>query len=187
MTSVNCGGQNRIVPRVPGRSIPTKAQPCEEPSTRRPGHSSIFANSELDSHSTSGQCGASCPKGQHVRTILAGRAFQTPMMAPESSTSMEEAREIFGRPGMSIMLPEITTTNAAPEESEAFCDAERPAGRSAEPLGIIGQGVLRLGDADRQFSIAPFCELLQPRFGLLAEIHIARAVNFSARCAGFFP
>jgi hypothetical protein len=37
-------------------------------------------------------------------------------MAPESSTSIEEARETFGRPGISIMLPEITTTKPAPAE-----------------------------------------------------------------------
>jgi len=47
-------------------------------------------------------------------------ALQTPMRTPESSTSMEEARETFGRPGMSIMLPAITTTNPAPAESEAL-------------------------------------------------------------------
>jgi len=41
-------------------------------------------------------------------------------MAPESSTSIEEAREIFGSPGISIMLPEITTTNLAPADSEAL-------------------------------------------------------------------
>src|SRR5260370_28861765 len=46
--------------------------------------------------------------------------LQTPMRAPESSTSIEEAREIFGRPGISIMLPAITTTNPAPAESDAF-------------------------------------------------------------------
>ncbi len=37
-------------------------------------------------------------------------ALQTPRMAPESSTSMEEARGTFGRAGMSIMLPEMTAT-----------------------------------------------------------------------------
>jgi len=45
---------------------------------------------------------------------------------------------------------------------------------------------LRLGDADGQFSIAPFRELLQHRFGLLAEIHIARAVDFSRDPPDFF-
>src|SRR5260370_40385424 len=39
-------------------------------------------------------------------------ALQTPRMAPESSTWMEEARGTFGRPGMSIMLPEMTATPA---------------------------------------------------------------------------
>jgi hypothetical protein len=40
-------------------------------------------------------------------------------MAPESSTSMGEARETFGKTGISIMFPEITTTNPAPADSEA--------------------------------------------------------------------
>src|SRR5258708_22994105 len=55
--------------------------------------------------------------------------LQTPMRAPESSTSMEEARETFGRPGISIMLPAITTTNPAPAESEALVTLSvQPAG-----------------------------------------------------------
>src|SRR2546423_2437310 len=43
----------------------------------------------------------------------------TPMISPFSFTSMLAARETFGRPGISIMFPEITTTNPAPAESEA--------------------------------------------------------------------
>jgi len=76
MTGVNCGGQNRIVPRVPGRRIPRKSSGCEEPSTRQPGHSSIFAASEPAGHSTNVQYSASWPKGQHVRTTSAGRRFR---------------------------------------------------------------------------------------------------------------
>lgn len=37
-------------------------------------------------------------------------SVQMPRMLPESSTSMEEARETLGSPGISIMLPEIATT-----------------------------------------------------------------------------
>src|SRR5713226_5615184 len=38
-------------------------------------------------------------------------------------------------------------------------DVERPAGRSAETFRIVGEGVLRFGDADGQFSITPFREV----------------------------
>ena len=46
--------------------------------------------------------------------------IQIPMIVPESSTSIAAARVIFGSPGMSIMLPAITTTKPAPAESEAL-------------------------------------------------------------------
>src|SRR5437763_1832131 len=45
---------------------------------------------------------------------------QMPTILPESSTSIEAAREIFGRPGISIMLPAIATTKPAPAESDAL-------------------------------------------------------------------
>src|SRR5215831_16309373 len=45
---------------------------------------------------------------------------QMPMILPESSTSIDAARETFGSPGISIMLPEIATTKPAPAESDAF-------------------------------------------------------------------
>ena len=41
---------------------------------------------------------------------------QHPQDGTSDADEMEEAREIFGRPGISIMLPEITTTNPAPAE-----------------------------------------------------------------------
>src|SRR5258708_21904465 len=65
-------------------------------------------------------------------------------------------------------------------------DVERPAGRSAETFRIVGEGVLRFGDADGQFSITPFREVPQLRFSLLAEIHVARAVNFLRDSPNFF-
>src|ERR1051326_7509074 len=47
------------------------------------------------------------------------QSVYTPIISPLSFTSMPTARETFGNPGMSIMFPEITTTNPAPAESEA--------------------------------------------------------------------
>src|ERR1700737_3833412 len=67
--------------------------------------------------------------------------LQTPMRAPESSTSMEEARETFGRPGISIMLPAITTTNPAPAESEALVTL------SVQPAGAPR----RFGSSDKEY------------------------------------
>ena len=55
---------------------------------------------------------------------------------PESSTSMDSARDTLGRPGMSIMFPAMTTTNPAPADKRCVRDVERPAGRSAETLGL---------------------------------------------------
>src|SRR5258708_8740780 len=72
-----------------------------------------------------------------------GTPLQTPMRAPESSTSMEEAREIFGRPGISIMLPAITTTNPAPAESEALVTL------SVQPAGAPR----RFGSSDKQYCV----------------------------------
>jgi len=59
-------------------------------------------------------------------------------------------RETFGRPGMSIMLPEITTTNPAAAESEALVTL------SVQPVGRQGASDHRtrntaLGDADGNF------------------------------------
>src|SRR5215471_127331 len=56
-----------------------------------------------------------------ARTLVdaATRKPQTPTIAPLESTSMLAARETLGSPGMSIMLPAITTTKPAPAESEA--------------------------------------------------------------------
>jgi hypothetical protein len=41
------------------------------------------------------------------------------MISPESSTSMDSARDTLGRPGISIMLPAMATTKPAPAESHA--------------------------------------------------------------------
>jgi len=40
-----------------------------------------------------------------------------PVISPSSSTSIPNAREAFGSPGISIIAPEITTRNPAPAES----------------------------------------------------------------------
>ena len=65
-------------------------------------------------------------------------------------------------------------------------DIECPARGRAEALGIVGQGILRFGDAYGQFSEAPFGELLKLCFGLVAEIHVARAVNLLGDTLNFF-
>src|SRR6266481_4771438 len=77
------------------------------------------------------------------RVFIARTPLQTPMMAPESSTSMEDARETFGRPGMSIMLPEITTTNPAAAESEALVTL------SVQPVGAPR----RFGSSDKEYCV----------------------------------
>src|SRR5712664_4338139 len=69
--------------------------------------------------------------------------LQTPMRAPESSTSMEEARDTLGRPGISIMLPAITTTNPAPAESEALVTL------SVQPAGAPR----RFGSSDKEYCV----------------------------------
>ena len=56
---------------------------------------------------------------------------------------MEEARETFGRPGMSIMLPEMTTTNPAPAESEALLTL------SVQPVGAPR----RFGSSDSEYCV----------------------------------
>src|SRR5215470_2626651 len=56
----------------------------------------------------------------HALESVSGFVFQMPLIFPESSTSIEAARETFGRPGINIILPEITTTKPAPAESEAL-------------------------------------------------------------------
>src|SRR5581483_581746 len=66
-----------------------------------------------------------------------GRAY-TPLITPSSSTSIDAARDTFGRPGINIMFPQITTTKPAPAESEASVT------RSVQPVGapkIFGSSV----------------------------------------------
>src|SRR5215471_2573468 len=51
---------------------------------------------------------------------LSGDCFvQIPTISPLASTSTLKARGALGNPGISIMLPAITTTKPAPAESEA--------------------------------------------------------------------
>ncbi len=60
------------------------------------------------------------------------------MISPDSSTSIDAVRETFGRPGISIMLPEIATINPAPAESDASMT------RKVHPVGapkILGSSV----------------------------------------------
>src|SRR5437870_12603075 len=67
--------------------------------------------------------------------------LQMPVILPESSTSIDAARETLGSPGMSIMLPEITTTNPAPAESDALVTFR------VQPLGAPSS----LGLSDREY------------------------------------
>jgi len=39
-----------------------------------------------------------------------------PVISPSASTSMPMAREALGKPGINIMLPEMTTRKPAPAE-----------------------------------------------------------------------
>src|SRR5690348_10561515 len=76
------------------------------------------------------------PLGQRARR--ARQNNQTPVICPASFTSIDAARETFGSPGISIMFPEITTTNPAPAEREASVT------RSVHPVGaprILGSSV----------------------------------------------
>ena len=66
-----------------------------------------------------------------------------PTIFPESSTSIEAARETLDRPGMSIMLPEITTTKPAPAESDAFVTFR------VQPVGAPR----RLGSSDKEYCV----------------------------------
>src|ERR1051325_6627488 len=68
---------------------------------------------------------------------------QMPIIFPESSTSIEAARETLGRPGISIMLPEITTTKPAPAESDAFVTLR------VQPVGAPR----RLGSSESEYCV----------------------------------
>src|SRR5579871_1228553 len=72
---------------------------------------------------------------------IGNRSVQTPRICPESSRSMDAARETLGRPGMSIMLPEMTTTKPAPAEREALVTLR------FQPVGAPSF----LGSSDREY------------------------------------
>src|SRR5215467_8341758 len=86
-----------------------------------------------------------CRCGRHVALskALAEFILQMPVIFPESSTSIEAARETFGRPGINIILPEITTTKPAPAESEAFVTLR------VQPVGAPS----RLGSSDKEYCV----------------------------------
>src|SRR5436853_7022434 len=62
--------------------------------------------------------------------------LQMPVILPESSTSIDAARATLGSPGMSTMLPQMTTTNPAPADSDALVTFR------VEPLGAPSSLVL---------------------------------------------
>ena len=69
------------------------------------------------------------------------------MILPESSTSIEEARETLGNPGISIMLLEITTTKPAPAA------LKRGIGQQFEPdFAAFGANLLEVFIGKFQFA-----------------------------------
>src|SRR5260370_39179702 len=62
------------------------------------------------------RCGSRLDLLPHLGFIADYMPDYIPMISPDASTSMVRAREALGRPGISIMLPEMTTRNPAPAE-----------------------------------------------------------------------
>src|SRR5579863_964425 len=64
--------------------------------------------------------------------------------------------------------------------------AQRPPGWRAEDFRIVGEGVLRFRDANRQLRVTPLRKLLQLVFGLFTETDITRSVNVSRNLLNLF-
>jgi hypothetical protein len=83
------------------------------------------------------------------------------------------------------MSPEMTTINPAPAESDASVT------RRVQPVGAprtLGSSVneyLSFGDANREFRVTPFRELLQLGFCSIAEGDITRSIYFSRDLLNF--
>ena len=84
------------------------------------------------------------------------------------------------------MLPAIATTNPAPADKRHIVHLQSPARGRAHRLGIVGERILRLGNAHRQPAVAPFGVLgeLWPR--LVAEDRTRCAVNLHGDFADLF-
>ena len=75
--------------------------------------------------------------------------------------------------------------HAAGDDDEETCacgeddigDVERPAGGGAHPFRVVGEGVLRLRDADGKAGVAPLCEAGELFFGLGRELDRGCAVD----------
>ena len=80
-------------------------------------------------------------------------------MRPDSSMSMLLAAGTLGRPGMVMMSPVCTTMNPAP------ADMDHKACGSPEQLRVVREGVLGLGHADGQISLAQGGDVLDGLFG----------------------
>jgi len=89
----------------------------------------------------------------------------TPTISPEASTSISAARDTFGRPGISIMFPEMSTTKSGSRGKRSVRHIQSPACRRPKHR-IIGKRVLRFGDADRKIPEAPFRKFPQFALGL---------------------
>src|ERR1700739_4304577 len=89
-------------------------------------------------------------------------SVQIPTISPAASTSTSTARDTFGKPGISIMLPEITTTNPAPEESDASVTC------SCQPFGAP----MRFGLSENEYCV------LAMHTGNLPNPHAVKSRNF---------
>ena len=107
----------------------------------------------------------------------AGRQYSMPITWPASSTSSFWACGTLPRPGISIMLPAIATTKPAPAESvTSLMDSVHPSGRP-HGLGIVGERILRLGDAHGQPAVAERRQSLQAGPGRGLEGDASRPVD----------
>ena len=74
--------------------------------------------------------------------------------------------------------PMNATTNPAPAERVKRPNTQCEPGRSAAPGGVIGEGILRFGDADWQPVEAVRIQPGDLLLGFDAEFHAIRAVDF---------
>ena len=90
---------------------------------------------------------------------------------------MTSAEGTFGRPGMVMISPQITTTKPAPAESRTSRTGTRVPGRRAAPVRVGGEAVLGLGHADRQVAVALLLPLLELVADRLVGEHLVGAVD----------
>ena len=108
-------------------------------------------------------------------------------MRPSAASSILLAAGTFGRPGIVMMSPQITTTNSAPAESLDLADRnDMPRGRA---LGIrIGaETVLGLRHADREIAKAFLLQLGEAVAHALVGADVFGAVDLARDGARLLP